>query len=258
MDMSTEPQVTVGMYAPPKELIVYHKTVSTVLKCLLLLSNGSILVCFVKCRHLRIKRYMFVGSLCSANFVFGAFELVPTKTTAVGGCSVIEFSIATLVTRALLIVSLCHVIMIGLDRFISLTFPLRYQSLMTTRVIGIIVVLLWSVPLGSCIARIIPFFLDGIGFVTCSPEVYGRDVIVLLIVMYIILFTELVVIYRKIWHIAKQAHASRGIRSGRPDTTNHKANKVVGFILSSFVVLISPAVAFVIFQFLGVQLILAI
>ena len=120
---------------------VYREVYNYVIISLIIVGNLLTLIALVRCRHLHVQRNWLIGSLCLADIMVA---VTCTFTMFLTGSAVWDLR-ATAMNVAFFI-SLFHVIIIAADRFIAITVPLRYFTIVTKRRIIMMIAIAWFVP----------------------------------------------------------------------------------------------------------------
>ena len=120
---------------------VYRDVYNYVLISLIIVGNLLTLIALVRCRHLHVQRNWLIGSLCLADIVVAVTCAVTTLLT---GRDVWDLRVTAM--NVAFFISLFHVIIIAADRFIAITVPLRYFTIVTKRSIIMMIVIAWLVP----------------------------------------------------------------------------------------------------------------
>ena len=127
----------------------YHAVVSVILVIIVIVTNLVTLVCVRKYEFLRKQRYVMVTSLSVANIIGGVNLLVILGyfRVHVGECiPTIDIFTVQSVYSFPNYINYIHMAFIGLDKFIAITFPLRYPSLMSKRAMTAVISFCWVVP----------------------------------------------------------------------------------------------------------------
>ena len=157
------------------------------------LSNGFVIITFLAARELRRRPSdLFILNVAVADLVF-LTTFQPWLTHVINQKAVITFEAAYYVYESLgcfVNLSSQHAIMlIAIDRLIAVVLPLRYETLVTRKVIYILIIISWTIALiiGALdfFAYVFKFYLKFLGFWT-----FFQLVLVLgIILIYTFIFT---------------------------------------------------------------------
>ena len=122
--------------------------------------NILILICFISSNKLREQKYALICSLASSDLLIGLTKVCTLLLIALGGsfgeCMTYnQLGVLFSIEASIYSVSLLHLIMIGVDRFIEVMVPLRYASLITKNVVVALIIISWVIPLIYMIYAII-------------------------------------------------------------------------------------------------------
>ena len=140
-------RATLDRDTPWKVFLVYHVVLCGCITFCIFLGNIITLVALFKNRNLRIQRYAFIGSLCVADIcvalcfiAYTVIWIVKRQDTTDG------WGPEDIIIVVSIYISIFHLIVIALDRFIAIVLPLRYASLVTPRVTAVMIASSWVLP----------------------------------------------------------------------------------------------------------------
>ena len=116
----------------------------------IIIGNSAIIVVLVKHRNLHCRKNALIGSLAVSDFCVGIYDGVDLMLHYFGysrrlsNSTVLNYGSVLLISNGT--VSFLHLLAIGLDRYIAITKPLHYRSLITNRVIVVVITLCWLIP----------------------------------------------------------------------------------------------------------------
>ena len=120
---------------------VYWEVFNYVIISLIIAGNLLTLIALVRSRHLHVQRNWLIGSLCLADIMVAvtcAFTMFLTGSAV--------WDLRVTVMNVAFFISFFHVIIIAADRFIAITVPLRYFTIVTKRSIIMMIAIAWLVP----------------------------------------------------------------------------------------------------------------
>ena len=120
---------------------VYWEVFNYVIISLIIVGNVLTLITLVRCRHLHVQRNWLIGSLCLADIMVA---VTCTVTMLLTGSAVWDLRVTAM--NVAFFISFFHVIIIAADRFIAITVPLRYFTIVTKRSIIVMIAIAWLVP----------------------------------------------------------------------------------------------------------------
>ena len=120
---------------------VYREVYNYVIISLIIVGNLLTLIALVRCRHLHVQRNWLIGSLCLADIMVAVTCAVTMFLT---GRDVWDLRVTAM--NVAFFISFFHVLIIAADRFIAITVPLRYFTIVTKRSIIVMIAIAWLVP----------------------------------------------------------------------------------------------------------------
>ena len=211
------------------------------------ISNLLTIICLYRYEFLRRKKNLLIGSLSVADLCVGIGWMITIAINYLDKreCTSIidKFFSTELLTRYPLYTSVIHLIVIAIDKLVAVVLPLRYESLMTKKMLIVLITFAWAFPF---FLLFIKQFSGLNGSLTGCDDIYitimARTLPDLLI--YFIILTMMIGIH---CIILKEAHqqsrriANMETMAGNKATKHAtKANKCVIIILGSFSVLYFP------------------
>ena len=142
----TTPVSILWIFSPAwQRIVTYHGYMAIILTVISILGNTITLVAMVKNRRLRRKENALIVSLAVSDLLVGILTFL---NNILIGTNVLKHGWTALAMSSMIaiIVSLVHMVVIGLNRFIAVVLPLRYSTLVTKRTIIIMVAMTWAIP----------------------------------------------------------------------------------------------------------------
>ena len=243
-----------------KAYILYHRMVSIVIGLAIVVGNSITLTCFRKYEFLRVRKNVLVCSLSAADLLVGASfcALIMRYTLAPHLCKASPISMTVLLSFIYAIyASSANLVVISLDRFVAIMFPLRYPTLVTEKTLRLFVALSWSLPLLFLLLNLLWLIWAPSDCKTPFMPDSARSAMVL--VMYFTISVTLCFVYGKILFVARQQKQKELdlqilkktdtiTQHGQPSTHqqpygNSKATKAVMLLLSAYIILYLPYIA---------------
>ena len=232
-----------------RDFHLYHFVVSIILVILVIVTNGLTLVCVCKFECLRRQRYALITSLSVDNILCSAPVLATIAYFGIYGTSCAPTSVIfTLYSLNSFpyFVTFVHMILISLDQFISITFPLRYHSLVTKTVMTAMICCCWLLPfLYTCASFT---WLIGQPVLYCFTYKIATSIFVTApIVILCVVFATVLTLYGRIMMIAAQQANKRhtlNLNSNANDNNGSKklpkGMKMIVTLLGLFVIMYVP------------------
>ena len=165
------------------------------LTMIIISGNFITLVALAKNKPLRRKENVLIASLAVADLLVGVLTFMNTllvylKVIRAG------WTPLTMIGITVIIVSLVHMVFIGVNRFIAVVIPLRYSALVTKRTVLVMVVLVWLIP----VAMMVPLQVyatgqdrlpSGVAYADWAHALVG-------VIWVLLLFVALVILYGKV------------------------------------------------------------
>ena len=251
MDQETVANVSTNMsyvhrYGIPVELYTYYFVSQLIMCCIIILGNLGTLLCFVKYRKLQKQRYTLICSLAVSDLMVGLsnginilWEKLRNSDQCMTSASALLLSN---IIMSVVFISVVHVIVIGMDRWIAVMFPLRYPTVVTVKTTTAMVIICWGLPLICMAPNLIIAMIHN--DTSCTANLYNAPIAIMGISVYCFILLLMSSIYGKIWHVAHKQHKiileQQKISSVEGTQTNLEANKTVLIILCSFACLYLP------------------
>ena len=230
----------------PVELYMYYVISNLIICIVIIFGNLGTLVCFFKYKKLQQQRYALICSLTVSDLVVGIAngmfilrEIFINKEH----CMTKWFEeMSSLIRGAVFAISISHLIIIGVDRWIAVMFPLRYAAIVTVKTTTGMTIIAWSLPLINMIGNLINIMMHI--DTTCSANMFNSTASLMTILGYLFILLIMISIYGKIWHVAhkqrKRILAQQQMPSSKGTRTNSDANTTVLVILCSYAGLYLP------------------
>ena len=189
--IESSPSLTIAI--PVYEGIRYLLTI------VIFLGNGLTLCCVYKYEFLRCTKHILIISLSVLDICTGITDVfrVIYFTKIDPYRYFLEWTYPDIIYVTLLYISMGHILMIGIDKFIAITYPLRYDVIVSKRIIWIMVSVAWL----YAVVCFVPVYCYLI-YLDTSESIDDIDMGLTLSIGGSIV-TILIVIYAKIWRIAK-------------------------------------------------------
>ena len=232
-----------------RDFHLYHFVVSIILVILVIVTNGLTLVCVCKFECLRRQRYALITSLSVDNIFCSAPVIATIAYFGIYGTSCAPTSVIfTLYSLNSFpyFVTFVHMILISLDQFLSITFPLRYPSLVTKTVMTAMICCCWLLPfLYTCASFT---WLIGQPVLYCFTHMIATSILVTApIVILCLVFATVLALYGRIMMIAAQQANKRHTLNLNSNTNDNngskklpKGMKMIATLLGLFVILYVP------------------
>ncbi len=194
---------------------------------IIVIGNSLVIIAVVKFRHLRSVNNTFVVSLALVDLLFGVIAIPQLFTLNGAFTSQAMCKVYVAANEAICGLSALHILAINVDRYIAITRPLRYHSLVTHKRAMVTVALLWTV--GICGS--VGFLFSGmVHFAGCVPVYTETASIVMLLAAFLIPLIAITIIYACIFRLImkhlefmRQAGSIQGIQSSRASVEPHSA-----------------------------------
>ena len=121
----------------PVELYTYYFVSQLIMCFIIILGNLGTLFCFVKYRKLQKQRYALICSLALSDLMVGlsnGINIVWEKLRNSDQCMTSASALLlSNIIMSVVFISVVHLIVIGMDRWIAVMFPLRYPTVVTVK-----------------------------------------------------------------------------------------------------------------------------
>ena len=194
------------------------KIMTFIISVPVIIGNTSTIIIILRYRWLRSKTNALIFSLCCVDLGVGIFTVL-TYT--------VEWW--NIFTAGLWYSSVLHLLVIAIERYVAIIYPLRYHSLITKRVIGLLVAFAWFF---AILTSSIPFLILNhlnisdmksihiLGFVLYMLE--GIAVILLYIKILLVVYTQM-----------KQIQCL-SLEQKKTSKSEIKATKMIGLIILAY------------------------
>ena len=225
----------------------YISVLNYLLYIAITISNLLTIICLHRYEFLRRKKNLLIGSLSVADLCVGIGRMIAIVINFLDKrecISLIENFFSTeLLMRYPLYTSVIHLIIIAIDRLVAVVLPLRYESLMPTKMLIVLITFAWAFPFFFLFIKLLT---GRNGPLTGCDEMY-ITIMAQTVPDLLIYFSILTMLIGMHGIILKEAHQqSRRIlnmeTTAGNQVTKHatKANKCVIIILGSFSALYFP------------------
>ena len=244
-------------YGIPAELYSYYFVSHSVMCFIIILGNLGTLVCFVKYRKLRKQRYALICSLAVSDVLVGLTNginiLWETLRNADQCMTSVSVQISVNIISTVVFISVSHLIIIGIDRWIAVMFPLRYLSVVTVKTTTLMVITSWGLPMICMVPQLLMVIIHN--DTSCTANAYNVSTAIMALLLYCVILLMMSSMYGKIWHVAHKQHAQilaqQQISPVEGIHTNSDANKTVLIILCSFACLYLPNILLGVMKIFG-------
>ncbi|ELT99531.1 hypothetical protein CAPTEDRAFT_195733, partial [Capitella teleta] len=170
----------------------------------------------------------YIKSLLISDCVFGVattakyvYEIIGVVSIPVSG-----------IHAAAILCSHCHIVLVSLDRYIAIFFPLRYEGIMTSRVAGISIAIVWLV---VCFFWLFAWLYVDIQ----SHETQYALALFMIFVFYVILVLVLI-LYGRIAVIAYRQNRKVNDQATTPANGISQATRTLALILGCYYIFWLP------------------
>ncbi|KAM9496731.1 trace amine-associated receptor 13c-like [Clarias gariepinus] len=218
--------------------------------------NLFIIISVFHFKQLHTPTNMLVLSLAMTDFFIGALLMPPVLIWITESCWIFDKSyciISFIIASVLTTLSIYHIALIAVDRYLALSNPFLYPNTISTRTMSIVVSSNWC----ACLAYTTTVYFNGSfkSSVICPGEchLFLNEVwsVIDLVITFIFPLSVIIIFYTLVFVIAKKhATAIRELNNHtRPKTqkiTSHsmkserKAAKVLGILVSVFIMCLLP------------------
>ena len=173
----------------------------------IIMGNSLTLICIWKYSYLRHTKNMFIGSLSAADLLCGLGLAYRTlrphsfNSNCITGLQI--FFLDDLPARIPVYASMFNLVVIAIDKFIAIVFPLHYKMIMTKRVFIILVFTTWFIPI--CTGLLLLLYSRHIDLLECNAY-YIVPVTVnvwTFVITYVVIVALLTVMYGTIFRRAR-------------------------------------------------------
>jgi hypothetical protein len=219
-----------------------------VLVILGIFGNLLTIIAVARCRFLQQKQNVLLVSLAVSDIHSVCMYVVDMQATPLDKYYTTNLGLLSTLLLNSGFISATHILFIGIERVIAITWPLHYPRIVTEKTLAIAIVTAWLTPAVS----LVPAYLYVIK--TAESDQDRKDLLyfhyVFCFVTYCIFAIALCVTYGKIYYDTQaqvnKVHAMSAIPGNDPSPTKHpgnkKAMKMVLVILLAFLILDFPYV----------------
>ena len=136
---------------PQTETLVYliQMCAGFIITLVIVFGNMCTIIVFIKHRHLRTISNVFLFSLSISDLCCGILSSILDITLYMGfrcedGLKILKRFLFFAITTSLL-----HLVCISMERFITIQFPLHYTRTLTRKVVTIMLITTWMIPLNN-------------------------------------------------------------------------------------------------------------
>ena len=123
---------------------IFYTILRTVILLATFVGNGLTIIAFARITSLRRVSNYFIFSLSLADLLSGVLTmLMMTSFWEVGKCGFITVGVVRSTIHVPVMVSMFHVLLISIDRYIYFAYPLKYDIIMTPNRAIIIIICIW-------------------------------------------------------------------------------------------------------------------
>ncbi|XP_020892991.1 octopamine receptor 1-like [Exaiptasia diaphana] len=197
----------------------------------------NLLVCFAvyRIKKLRTITNYFIVSLSAADLLVG---IVFTPTYIIDHYA--KTIIAGYLIAFILFASIFNLAAVTFERFIALTRPFQYRSLMNTRHVGIIISIAWISPLIICLLPL-AWNTDNTATIHAVYKVILVVLILLPILVMICIYAKLLGVVRS-FILRNKSRASAGNKTGNRVGREEKAAQVFASVFGTFLICWGPII----------------
>ncbi|XP_060761222.1 trace amine-associated receptor 13c-like [Neoarius graeffei] len=249
--------------SPAAYILLYVCSAAVVL--LTVCGNLLVIISVFHFKQLHTPTNMLVLSLAVSDFFVGAIVMPPMLIWIIESCWILGRDFCTsylLINGFITVVSIYNIALIAVDRYLALSNPFLYMNHVSVRITCVVIVFDWSVVMAYNLA-LLYFNGNFKNFFMCPGECISflNEVcsIIELFVSFIFPLSVIIILYTRVFVIAKK-HATviRELNNHtRPETqkiTSHsmkserKAAKVLGILVSVFLICLLPYFIFSLFS----------
>ncbi|XP_026784093.3 trace amine-associated receptor 13c-like [Pangasianodon hypophthalmus] len=241
--------------SPAVYILLYVCSAAVVL--LTVCGNLLVIISVFHFKQLHTPTNMLVLSLAVSDFLIGSLAMPSILIWAIELCWILgtHFCMCVMMTASLLMtLSIYHIVLIAVDRYLALSNPFLYMNRVSVRVIQVVIIFNWCVVVAY---NLILLYFNGnfMSSVMCPGEcvIFLNEVwsVIDLIYSFIFPLSVIIILYTQVFVIAKKhATAIRELNNHtQPKTqkiTSHsmkserKAAKVLGILVSVFLMCLLP------------------
>ena len=216
---------------------MYFLVVYPILAVGILFGNGLTIAAVAKYNKLQTITNAGIVNLAVSDFLVGLEILISGALGGLGHTKVIcIFSVVMLSIS--MSVSLQTLGFVTVDRFVAIVKPLRYEAIVTRKVVLISLIAIWAWPVILAQGFIFWHHFDETGGL-CRLEIFPLPLAVLCMIVPICVITPLIIImYIKIFAVAyqhsKKIHAMQNLDGHDSTMRNVKAAKVLAIVVGAF------------------------
>jgi hypothetical protein len=249
MEMTTESfnmdNMNFDAYGVIDEFATYYVVSMFMLAIIIIGGNIVTLICFIKYRKLHLQRYALVCSLAMCDLLVGIGKGIDMtlymNSRSEESPSAIKIYTSFIVVSAVYFVSIMHLVMISMDRWIAVMFPLRYPTLVTAKTTAAMIIIAWAMPLISVVSALISVFRDNL--VASKDNMYSARNAVITLSIYFLITGTMLSTYGKIWYVARIQRskiAAQQLSSVNNTAKKSDTNKTLLIVLFSYMCLYFP------------------
>ena len=195
----------------PEQPIIF--TLLIILSITVTLSNGAVLLLYITKRKVRKTASIFIINLVVADFQNGIISLPLTAalvaTQTASGYTTIPVGLCIFMTsfpNSLVMVTFISIVLVSVERFLSIMIPLHYHRIITTRTSGIAISITWFLGIVFSFLPTLGISRDSRCAVKCD-ETYPFSAAYIYFVLYGIICLPMilvVIMYAAMYRIAKR------------------------------------------------------
>lgn len=215
--------------------------------CLLLIPGNVLTICLVaKNRRMQTPSNILVAALAVADFGVGITGiLIQILREHVNVCDAFYDTLLTVLLQVPILSAASHVFLIAVDRYIAIVYPLRYEAIVTIKLIRRMVVAVWLTILSLGLTI---FTWPAKNRNTCFVDLpvahwFGMNCILYLVtvVFLVFMYVRIFLIARK--HVKHIQTISANSSSNRKKTRErNKTSKMLSYIVVTYLMAWSPAI----------------
>ena len=241
-DISYQPFVIFGYYS---------MTIKVMLILTIIIGNSLTITCILKFDFLRTNKNILIASLSCSDLAVGLGIICSQMyMLAINGKCIsmpVRFLSYDVPLQVPPMVSMCNLLCIGLDKFIAVVFPLRYNALFTKKTLVGIVVLAWMGPVLFSFGVLCTALSSRV--TDCENSLLSQDgIMITSVCVYFIAAVLLCCMYGKIWYDSRKQVQRISIMnassSSKDKVSNIKATKCILMVLGAFLTSYFPSMLF--------------